>query len=139
MENKRKVATLIPYYAKDNEVFVFLQKRDSGAPLFPNHFGFFGGHLEEGENPDQTIVREIKEELDIDITGHIFNGEYDCGDWINYSYIMKVDDDFENKVTVLEGEYGKFFSQEDITKTPNLIEKDQIIVKGLYQYIENKT
>lgn len=35
-------------------------------------YGFFGGKIEDGENPDQALVREIKEELGIKLTNFKF-------------------------------------------------------------------
>ena len=34
---------------------------------FPNHWDLFGGHLEAGETPEQALVREVKEELGIEL------------------------------------------------------------------------
>jgi len=35
-------------------------------------YGFFGGKIEKGETPEQTLKREIKEELDINIINFKF-------------------------------------------------------------------
>ena len=50
---------------KSNEVL--LQHRDSKAPTHPNQWGLWGGRIEEGETPTAALVRELKEELDLDV------------------------------------------------------------------------
>lgn len=44
---------------------VYLQKRTKDAPRLPDYFGFFGGGAEGNENPEETLQREIKEEMNI--------------------------------------------------------------------------
>ena len=46
---------------------VLLQKRDSKAPINPNIWGFFGGAGEEGETPEECVIREWREELGIEV------------------------------------------------------------------------
>jgi 8-oxo-dGTP pyrophosphatase MutT (NUDIX family) len=46
---------------------LILQRRDAGAPNNPNTLGFFGGHVESGENADSAIRRELKEETDLEV------------------------------------------------------------------------
>jgi 8-oxo-dGTP pyrophosphatase MutT (NUDIX family) len=47
---------------------VLLHKRDMKAKVNPNTWAFFGGLNEGEETPKQTFARELKEELDIDIS-----------------------------------------------------------------------
>ena len=54
------------YNSKTNSVLLHL--RDDKALVNPNQWGFFGGRSEAEENPVQCFVRELKEELDIDLT-----------------------------------------------------------------------
>ncbi|QQR77853.1 MAG: NUDIX domain-containing protein [Candidatus Moraniibacteriota bacterium] len=46
---------------------VLLHKRDSKTLVNPNKWAFFGGLNETGEAPLQTFLREIKEELDVNL------------------------------------------------------------------------
>lgn len=39
------------------------QRRSKDAPLSPGLLGFFGGHVEKGETPEQAMRRELSEEL----------------------------------------------------------------------------
>lgn len=47
---------------------VFIQKR-SGTGLLPNLWEFPGGKIVEGESPEQALLREFREELEIEILG----------------------------------------------------------------------
>ena len=52
----------------DSEGKLLLQKRDLKRSIyFPGLWGVFGGACEKNENPSETIVREIYEELQISI------------------------------------------------------------------------
>jgi 8-oxo-dGTP pyrophosphatase MutT (NUDIX family) len=42
---------------------LLLQLRDGSAPNYPNSWGLFGGHMEEGESPETAVWRELEEEL----------------------------------------------------------------------------
>jgi 8-oxo-dGTP diphosphatase len=44
---------------------ILLGKRSPGRAFYPNVWDVFGGHIEPGEQPEQTLVREIEEELGI--------------------------------------------------------------------------
>src|SRR3989344_4547835 len=117
MKSKRKVALLIPYLIDNDEVLVYLQKKAKDAVRLPDYFGFFGGGLEGKETPEEALGREIKEELDFAPEGYEFLGSYDLGDRKS-TFIMKVDDSFEDNITVLEGEYGKWFKEEEALNEP---------------------
>lgn len=52
------------------EAKVLLQLRCEDERLYPNCWTLPGGKVEEGESPEQAIVREVKEELGLDLRGH---------------------------------------------------------------------
>jgi len=53
---------------RDGKGRILLQFRDSAASSDPLVWSFFGGLAEEGETPLEAVIREVKEELDLDIS-----------------------------------------------------------------------
>jgi len=51
---------------KDNKLL--LLKRSSEDGWMPNKYGLVGGRCEENESPEKTVIRETKEETNIDIS-----------------------------------------------------------------------
>jgi len=137
MENKRDIAVLIPYKIKEKEIFVFLQKREKDRKVLPGHFAFFGGKIEESESPEQGLKREIQEELCFTPQGYDFFNQYLFDDWTGNVYILEVDDSFESKIKVMEGEYGKFFSQQEVLNESMIIDHDKNILEDLYKKLKN--
>jgi 8-oxo-dGTP diphosphatase len=48
---------------KDNRIL--LGKRSPNQDFYPNVWDTIGGHCEGNENPEQTLIRELKEEIGI--------------------------------------------------------------------------
>jgi 8-oxo-dGTP diphosphatase len=51
---------------------ILLGKRSSTRVFYPNVWDVLGGHMEPGEGHEQTLVRELQEELDITPTQWTF-------------------------------------------------------------------
>lgn len=51
---------------KDGSKYL-LQRRNHKTNLFPGGLGFFGGHIEEDESPEDCIRRELEEETSLDL------------------------------------------------------------------------
>lgn len=132
MENKREVSILIPYKLKNSEVLVYLQKRDKNASRLPDFFGIFGGGIEGGESVEEALKREIKEELDLNIEGYDYLGRYEFDGNIKNVFKIKVDENFESTITILEGEYGKWFSKNEVANEPKFIEEDKKVLLDFF-------
>jgi 8-oxo-dGTP diphosphatase len=132
----KKIAAIILENDK-GQFLLALRDNKPGIP-FPNHWDLIGGHVEEGETPEEALIREAKEELDIDLKEYTFYKKYECltGDAyenIKYIYTGKINIPLE-EVTLLEGERPQYFSSEEI---PNL--KFANIIKSiLIDYINSK-
>ena len=76
----------------DSAARLLIYLRDDKADIpYPNHWDFFGGHVEANEHPEQALVREVKEELGIECREWRFYRRYAClqGDaYPNVKYIF---------------------------------------------------
>jgi len=46
---------------------VLIVKRPENASFLPGYFELPGGHVEFGETPEEALIREVKEEVSLDI------------------------------------------------------------------------
>lgn len=112
----RKIAAII--FENDNdELLLYLRDNKPGIP-FPHHWDLFGGHIEDGETPEEALIREVREELNFELRDFKFFREYKCLDGdaypnIKYIYSGRFNIPIE-KITLLEGEYARYFSREEI-------------------------
>ena len=110
----------------DKNSNILLQKRSAKKKLWPNMWDVtVGGHVDAGEFGRQSLIREVKEELGIDITdddikylvgsssinikGDIINKHY------NECYLITKDIDI-SKIKLQEEEVSevKYFSKEEV-------------------------
>jgi len=135
LKHKRKVSVLIPYRERGGAVEVYLQWRSKDAPRAPDCFGFFGGGVEAGESVEEGLMREMKEELDFVPQGHRFFKRYEFEKHIMHVFTLKVGEDFESRVKVLEGEYGKFLKERETLDNEEVNELDRPILKDFFESV----
>jgi 8-oxo-dGTP diphosphatase len=64
-------------FDRNRRLLIYLRDDKPEIP-FPNYWDFFGGHVEAGETPEAALVRELKEELDIELDHWEFFRRYEC-------------------------------------------------------------
>lgn len=133
---KRAISILIPYL-DDGDIRVFLQRRSKTAKRLPNFFGFFGGGIENDESPEQALRREIQEELSVDTAEAGFFCRYEFYGSVKNVYVMRVENDFENEITLGEGQYGKYFTESEAAREEKLIDEDKLVLKNFFGNIKH--
>lgn len=133
IDSTRTVSVLIPIKIEFNKLFVHLQKRAADAKRAPNFFAFWGGGKENGETPEQTLIREIKEELGIDLdTNKIkFFYSYEFFKSRMDTYYLEVGDGWENNIEVIEGQYGQWFIVEEALEREDISFQDKTVLDNL--------
>ncbi len=119
------------------EFLIYLRDGKPGIP-FPHHWDLIGGHVEEGETPEEALIREVKEEIDFDLKDYTFFREYLCleGDAypnIKYIYHGKINLPVED-ITLLEGDRLQYFTRNEIPD----IKFANILRKIMLDFIEGK-
>jgi len=110
------------------ELLLYLRDNKPGIP-FPMHWDLIGGHVEEGETPEQALVREVKEEINIDLTEFRFFRKYDCNEGDAYPNVKYIYTGIINlpieEITLLEGDHPAYFRKDEISdlKLANILKK----------------
>jgi 8-oxo-dGTP diphosphatase len=112
----KKIAAII-FENDKGELLLYLRDNKPDIP-FPDHWDLIGGHIEEGETPEEALVREVKEELDIDLKEYTYYKTYECltGDAyenIKYIYTGSINIPID-EITLLEGVRPQYFSKSEI-------------------------
>jgi 8-oxo-dGTP diphosphatase len=132
----KKIAAII--LENDNGEFLLALRDNKSWIPYPNHWDLIGGHVEEGETPEEALIREVKEELDIELTEYKFYKEFVCleGDAfenIKYIYSGKINIPIE-EITLYEGQRAQYFTKEEIP----YVKFANIIKSVVMDYIDNK-
>ena len=110
---------------------VLLHKRDAKAKVNPNLWAFFGGLNEGHETPRKTFIRELKEELGIEISESEIKPlcDYFNEELLTYRYVFFVESSLEkSKMRLGEGE-GFDWIPLDRVFDYDLTEKKQLDLK----------
>ena len=117
-----------------------LQLRDAKPEIwYPANWGLFGGGVETGEDPEDALKRELREELELDIDGAEFFArfDFDVGGlslpryYRNY-YVVSISRAVEQRLVLHEGAAKRVFREPEILAQPNVTPYDAF---ALYLYL----
>ena len=111
---KRKGCSII--FINDKREILLLLRDNIPTIPYPDMWDIPGGHVETDETPEQCIVREMKEEMDLDIKGFQIFSVIDFDDREEYTFWMKANLNISD-IHLTEGQRLKWFSEDEATAT----------------------
>ena len=75
-----------------------------------------GGHVERNETPEECIAREMKEELNLTLSGFELFSKIEFDDRIEYTFWTRADFDID-EIELTEGQKIKWFTEEEAQET----------------------
>jgi 8-oxo-dGTP diphosphatase len=111
---KRKGTSII-FVNDKRQILLFLRDDKPGLP-YRNMWDIPGGHVEDGETPEQCIVREMKEEMDLALNSFELFSVMEFDDRIEYTFWKKANFDIE-KINLNEGQQLKWFTEVEAKST----------------------
>ena len=133
MPETRRGVGVVLYDKHRGRVLVY--RRDNTPTLpFPDHLDLLGGHLEPGETPEQTVVREMAEELEDRRTGapyvlvghRLFTVHTDAQGVVDYIFYKAVDFDLA-EVRLLEGQALVWLTEDEARSAPLAFGYSQVL------------
>ena len=98
---------------------ILLQLRDNKPGLpYPDCWGTFGGQIEEGETPEEAIRREIKEELNYELSDPEYFGNFPFDGYDIYMFRKRDANITMRHLAVREGQKGEFLTLTEVIQLP---------------------
>ena len=121
--------TTLCYIEKDDQYLMLHRTKKKNDPSHDLWMGV-GGHFEEGESPEDCVLREVYEETGLTLTDYKLRGvvSFSDNDWYEYMFLYS-GYDFKGSVTVCsEGDLVWVDKEKSVTELP-VWEGDKIFLK----------
>lgn len=118
MSSHQTNIVVVGFIVRDNKIFI--AKRSATKKFSPDKYELIGGHLDDGEQPEQALIREIKEEINLDVrVGRpvgAFTYNDDEGFKVEIAYLCYPLDEKEPKINFDDHSIHKWISHDEITQ-----------------------
>ncbi|MEI7694558.1 MAG: NUDIX hydrolase [Chlorobium sp.] len=101
----------IIFFNSSHQVLLFLRDNIPAIP-YPGLWDLPGGHLEENESAEECIVREMFEEMEINVKGCSLFRIYEFSDRREYLFMLQ--EDFKpDEIVLHEGQMIQWFTESE--------------------------
>jgi 8-oxo-dGTP diphosphatase len=111
---KRQGSSIL-FVNEKRQILLFLRDDLPHIP-YPNTWDVPGGHVEEGETAAQCIVREMKEEMGLDIEGFELFSVREFTDRVEHTFWKRTDLNID-EISLQEGQCLKWFTEQEARAT----------------------
>jgi 8-oxo-dGTP diphosphatase len=112
MPNSKPIGTSIIFLNSSDDVLLMLRD-DIPHIKYPNMWDIPGGQAENDETPEKAIIREIKEEMDLDLTDIALFERREFSDRTEFTFWKRIDFDADD-IMLNEGQCIKWFNVHEI-------------------------
>ncbi len=121
----RHCGASIIFYNSSHEVLLVLRDNISTIP-YPGLWNLPGGHIEDNETAEECIVREMLEEIEINVSGCMLFRVYEFADRREYVFMKQADFDLKN-IILHEGQMLRWFSMDETGQIELAYGFDQVL------------
>lgn len=123
-------------FLKDNKVCL-MRRYNTGWN--DGMYALMGGHVEDGENPINTAIREAKEEFGVNITSNDLQHMLTCAVCPDHIYLYFLCSNWQGEITNMEPNQCDDISFFEINNLPvNLIDADKQAINHIFMENNNK-
>ena len=111
---KRQGCSIL-FVNQQRQILLFLRDDFPHIP-YPNTWDMPGGHVEQGETAAQCIVREMKEEMGLDLEGFELFSVREFSDRLEHTFWKAADLNID-EISLQEGQRLRWFAEEEAKAT----------------------
>ena len=108
----KRAGSSIIFLNSHNEILLLLRDNKPTIP-YPNMWDLPGGHVEPGETPEECIIREMMEEMELVLNDVEIANIIEFDDRIEHTYWIPMDFDIES-INLHEGQCIKWFTFKEL-------------------------
>jgi len=132
---KRKGVSII--FINDNDEILLLLRDDKDTIPYPNMWDLPGGHVESGETVEACIIREMEEEMGLELKNFQPVSVMEFEDRIEHTFWKRANLNID-KIDLQEGQCLKWFTREKAVGTTLAYGFNEIIedffTRNVYEY-----